>query len=541
MKKHLFPLLLIIITGSLLIAAIFHSGWYTSHDGVYHILRTEEALRMFKLGQFPLRWAGTLDQGFGIPLFNFVYPLPYYSSAMLSIFVGSVWAVKTVIILSYLMGGLGIYTLFCGKNKFVGFALALIYLMTPYQFLNIFVRGALGEIMAMGLIPWVMVMFTSLARKGANLKWYYPIPLSLLFAAHNFLGILFVVFLLGYAIFQSENKRPVFISIALSFGVASFFLLPMILERSLLYSLDRQIFTFNFEQHFVYLKQLFYGKWDYWYSLPGPVDGMSFQLGVAQILLSILGIGAIIFSKKHFWSSLYLIMAYFGSLFLMTSRSFLIWDKISILQTVQFPWRLLFMATILTPLLGYFFINKIKSRQIQTIFLCGLIAFSFWNVRNYRRPMKQLTASEYTDLYLLNLGKTTSTFRTEILPKWSVINERFKSEELLVNAGNMTIDTLAADPLKIEITINNKPDPNTGRITILRNYYPGWVAIMDGKKKLELTPTDEGMITMIPEIGVHSYVVKMTSTGIEKIANTITGLSLLGLGVLWHKNRHKNK
>jgi hypothetical protein len=537
MKKHFLFILSIIVIGSLLISALFHTGWYTSHDGVYHILRTEEALRMLKLGQFPLRWAGTLDQGFGIPLWSFIYPLPYYAAAALSYFIGAVWAVKSVVVISYLMGGVGIYFLLGSKNKWVGMTLAVLYLATPYQFLNIFVRGALGEIMAMGLIPWVLLSFTNLIDDTATFKWYHPIPLALLLVAHNFLGILFGIFLVGYTIFQKKHKRNASISLLYSLGLAAFFLLPMILERSYLYSLDRQFFTFRFDQHFVYAKQLLYSKWDYWYSVPGDTDGMSFQLGIAQIVLSGLGILAIIFSKKRSLAQLYLVIAYLGTVFLMTSKSFILWDRISILQTVQFPWRLLFMTAILSPLLGYLFILRIKSKKVVVFFLCIMLALSFWNIRNYRRPMKQLTESEYTDLYLLNLGKSTTTFRTEILPKWSVPDERYKSEELLVNSGNMTIDSLETNPLAVKTTINNKLDESIGRITILRNYYPGWVAIMDGKTKIELSPTEEGMISLKPELGVHLYTVKMTSTLIEKIANAITLISVFALGFIWRKSR----
>jgi len=538
MKKHLPFLLIIIFFGAYLISSIFTPGWHTSHDGVYHILRTEEALRMLKLGHFPLRWAGHIDQGFGIPLFNFIYPLPYYFTALLSALVGSVWAVKAVMIASYLLGGLGIYTLLAKKDRVLATGLSLIYLMTPYQFLNFFVRGALGEIVALGLMPWALYTFELLKDGKSKLTWYHPIPLALVFLAHNFLGILFAVFLLGYSFFLKVNRQKVWLSLLLSFGLATFFLLPMFAERDYLYSLDNQFFTFRFDQHFVYAKQLLYGKWDYWYSVPGPVDGMSFQLGIAQIILSGLGILAILSRDHRSWSSLYLIIAYLGSVFLMTGRSFWVWDKISILQTIQFPWRLLFMTTILSPVLGFYFLSLIKSRKILVLVLSFILILSFVNIRNYRRPMKHFSESEYTDLYLLNLGKTTTTFRTEILPKWSVPDERYKTEELLVNSGNMTIDALKHDALIITTTINNKPNESEGRVTLLRNFYPGWVATMDEKTNIELTPTDEGMISLSPQLGIHTYEIRMTSTPIEKLANFVSIISLLALGFIWKKNRN---
>lgn len=539
MRKHLPYLAAIVVFGAFLIASIFTTGWHSSHDGVYHILRTEEAWKMLRLGHFPLRWAGHIDQGFGIPLFNFIYPLPYYITAIFSAFIGSVWAVKTVMIASYLLGGLGIYALFAKKDKVLATGLALIYLMTPYQFLNFFVRGALGEIVALGLMPWALYAFESLKDGKSKLTWYHPLPLALTFLAHNFLGILFAIFLLGYSLFAKVHKSKLWLSLLLSLGLASFFLLPMIMERGYLYSLDNQFFTFRFDQHFVYVKQLLYGKWDYWYSLPGPDDGMSFQLGIGQLILSLLGILTILSRKPRTWSSLYLIIAYAGSIFLMTGRSFWVWEKIAILQTIQFPWRLLFMTTVLTPVLGYSFLALFKSRKLQLLVLSLILVLSFVNIRNYRRPIKHFSESEYTDLYLLNVGKTTTTFRTEILPKWSVPDERYKTEEVLVNSGNMTIDALTHDALGLTLTIHNKPDSSPGRITILRNYYPGWVATMDGKTKIELVPTDEGMISMLPQLGIHTYEIRMKSTSTEIIANLVSIIALLSLGVLWKKNQKR--
>ncbi|MBP9669865.1 hypothetical protein KBD75_00510 [Candidatus Woesebacteria bacterium] len=529
----------VILIGIFLIFAIFHTGLYSSHDGIFHIYRTEEALSMLKSGQFPLRWAGNFDQGFGIPLFTFVYPLPYYITATLSYIVGSIWSVKSLFIVSYLLGGVGMYQLFIKKDRYVALALALIYLMTPYQFLNIFVRGAIGEVLALGLIPWVLVSFHDLwSSKASRLKWYHPIPFALLLLSHNFLGILFGVFLLGYILTQKLSLKTSITSFLISFGLASFFILPMVLEKKLLYSTDHPDLNFRYDQHFVKANQFIYGKWDYWYSMPpDKEDGMSFQLGVAQIAIAIIGVVYIVVNKKRTKQDLFLILAYCGSIFLMHAKSSFIWEAVPILKSIQFPWRFLFMPAVLTPLLAAPWLVSLKWTRAKYLILIAVLLLGFVNVRNYRRPIKFFDLTEYTDLYRLYLNKTSTTFRSEILPKWSVPNERYKSEDILVNAGNMTIDSFTVAPLVITATINNKPDSSVGRLTILRNYYPGWVATMDGKTKAELTPTGEGMISLEPAIGVHSYVVKMTSTLIEKIANLVTLISLLILGFIWQKSR----
>ncbi len=539
MKKWLskfYPTIIVLFVGLFLTSSLLQPGWYLSHDGIFHIYRTEEALSMLKLGHFPLRWAGNFDQGFGIPLFSFVYPLPYYISATLSVVLGAMWSLKATTIASYILGGLGMYLLLASRGRSFGLFGALIFLLTPYQFLNIFVRGTIGETLAIGLMPWVLYSYQNLKKNNNKLRWYHPLPLAGVLLAHNFLGILFAAFLLGYMLMDRSSLKRSLASLFISLGLSAFFVLPMILQKNLLYSFEYKDLTFRFDQHFVTLKQLLYSKWEYWYSVPGDNDGMSFQLGIAQLILAILGI-IVILVKSRTPGNLYLVLAYLGTVFLMHGKSYFIWNSLPLLQSVQFPWRFLFMPLILTPMLSVIILNLVKPKKLRYFFMLLFVVLAFINIRNYRNPQQFLDNKEFTDLYRLYYNKTSTTFRTEILPKWSVPHERYKTDEILVNSGNMTIDALTHDPLKINITINNKPDSSEGRVTILRNYYPGWRVTMDNGKKIEVKPTEDGMIMLKPELGVHNYEIKMSSTPVEIFSNTASLLSILTLGYLWYKNK----
>ena len=531
-----FPILLILISGLFLTSSLLKSGWYLSHDGIFHIYRTEEALSMLKLGHFPLRWAGNFDQGFGIPLFSFVYPLPYYISATLSVIFGTMWSLKMLTILAYLLGGTGMYYLLSAYGRSFGIFGALIFLLTPYQFLNIFVRGTIGETLAIGLMPWVLYTYQHLKKSGNTLAWYHPIPLALVLLSHNFLGILFSAFLLGYMLTDRSSIKRSIASLLLSLSLSAFFILPMIIQKNLLYSFEYKDLTFRFDQHFVTLKQLLYSKWDYWYSVPGDNDGMSFQLGIAQLGIAAVSILVILWRSRSL-SNIYLVIAYIGTVFLMHSKSFFIWDSLPLLQSVQFPWRFLFMPLILTPILSVSLLKLIKSKQLRYILMLIFISVAFVNIRNYRNPQQFMDNTTYTDLYRLYYNKTSTTFRTEILPKWSVPHERYKTDEVLINSGNMTIDKLKYDPLSIIVTINNKPDSSEGRVTILRNYYPGWTVAMDNSKKIKIEPTVDGMIMLKPELGIHEYEIVMKSTVVEMMSNALSGLTLITLGYLWYKNK----
>lgn len=155
--------------------------------------------------------------------------------------------------------------------------------------------------------------------------------------------------------------------------------------------------------------------------------------------------------------------------------------------------------------------------------------------------MKFLTTSEYTDLYLLNVGQNTTTFRTEILPKWVTPKERFKSEEVLVNHGNMIINSLKFDAIHVDLQINNKGGDDVGVMTINRNYFPSWAATIDGHASFPLGYTQEGMLELNPALGTHSYHLFVKSTPVEQISDWISLLTIVVIGGLWWKSKQPKK
>ena len=60
----------------------FHSGYFPSHDGEWAVVRAGEMFREIRDHQFPPRYSGVLNFGYGYPLFNFAYPFPYYVSTL---------------------------------------------------------------------------------------------------------------------------------------------------------------------------------------------------------------------------------------------------------------------------------------------------------------------------------------------------------------------------------------------------------------------------------------------------------------------------
>ncbi len=79
MKKIDWLILFFIITASVFtLKDLFKPYFYTSHDGIHQVVRLYYFDQVLKDGQIPPRWVGGLLNGFGYPLFNFSYQMPWF-------------------------------------------------------------------------------------------------------------------------------------------------------------------------------------------------------------------------------------------------------------------------------------------------------------------------------------------------------------------------------------------------------------------------------------------------------------------------------
>ena len=100
---YLFVILLISLLG---VKALFHSGFYTSHDGRHQIIRLRHFHQGLVDGQLPVRWAGTALKGYGYPLFIFTYRLPFWIAELgYLVFKNLANAIKFAFILTYIFSG----------------------------------------------------------------------------------------------------------------------------------------------------------------------------------------------------------------------------------------------------------------------------------------------------------------------------------------------------------------------------------------------------------------------------------------------------
>lgn len=495
------------------LSSLFNQSWPRSHDGIYHAVRINKFFQEFINGQFPVRWVNDLDNHYGLPVFNYIYPGPYLlASIPMLLGCNEIVAYKIIMFFAYFLGISGIYALFSPKNKFLALAASLIFGLTPYLFLDIFVRGALAEVVALGFMPWVIYGFTYHKNKVSIWSLFFVI------ISHNFLGAIFLFFLIAKLFWDKNFNHQSAKNILFALGLSAFFTIPMIFERQYLTSGYNNNFTFDYRQHFLLPSQLIYGKWDYWYSNPGPVDGMSFQLGFTNILIIIFSLISLIFLKNK-RIALFLQLVVLLTLFLTLECSQFVWETIKPLQTIQFPWRLLFLSTLLCPMLFFESISHFpKLRLSYKYFLAFfLIILAVFNVRNYRRPMEYLDSQKYQQLFLDENYKSTTSSRDEIAPTWSPKLKDLGGRVIIAATGQEVLSQRNPKSIEFEIKDISFPVP----VTILKNYFPGWkLTDLSHNRPISIQPDSNGNVTVTLPPGRYGY--RYHQTQIEIIANLIS-------------------
>lgn len=540
--KNLIILFLFLLVSIPLVWSFFTSGYFQTHDGDFFIIRLIEFDKVFRAGQIPPRWAPDLNYGYGLPVFNFFYP-GYLYIAELFRFINFSYtdSLKTIFVLSFPLSAFGMY-LFVNKimGKSAGIISGLFYLYAPYRLLDVYVRGQIGEILAMTIVPylfWVIISI-SLVKYRRSLLFIGAFLIGLFFISHNIMTMIFTVVIFGYIIFLfSQNKtqnfpRKYFILFLCGFCLSAFFVLPALLEKQNV--VLGQHIAVDYQEHFPTIKQLIYSPWGYGYSGSNINGGMSFQIGVSHLLALLmitvyLGIiliksrKVINFADKNL---IFFMVIAFISIFLTLEISKPIWEIIPYISQIQFPWRLNALTIFaLSVLAGGLLRSKLKySLPILLIIL-------FFNVRNYCRPgyFERFTDKDYLNNYLLYRG--TGSLTDEVLPIWVEKKPGFEpSEKINVLSGQAVL----SDYKDNSISKEGKVEVKTEKAVLEMNttYYPGWKVLIDNYQVLTSIGKPYGTILFEVPKGNHEIKTEFKETPLRVFANLLFFAGLLLLTVV---------
>lgn len=534
---------------------LLHLGFFSMHDNeqVARLFDLDKALRA---GQFPVRILPNLGFGYGYPLFNFYPPFVYYFAEIFKLLgFGYIDSIKLMIAAGFLFSYVFMYLLVKELfGKMAGVLAATLYIFAPYHSVDVYVRGALPEFWSFVFVPAIFWSMLRLQRTGKRIYIVY----SSIFGAglvltHNLVAVMLVPFIaiyFLYLIYISKNRVNLALQTLLSFiigaSVSAFFWLPSFLEKGYTAVNILTIELADYSQHFVCARQFLFSRWGYSGSVPGCLDGLSFNLGLPQIVF----LGLLLFllainfkkTKKYFINVLFLLM-FIISLFVQTIHSKFIWDNLPFLSYIQFPWRFLLISSFtISFLAGAVLSFDLRPRIKIAICVIGLATVFILN-KDFFKPQEYFAkARDYAYTSREVIRWDTSSLAAEYVPKGvsmkktkfgntaiNITKEEIAKNSYKVMSGNMVVSVVTDNPQRKSF---NVVAYQSGVFQPQTFSFPGWRVFVDGKEVNYSDNNKFKLITFGLEKGKHSVEMQFSDTPIRKLANVASLIGIIGLFAL---------
>jgi len=554
-----FLILVIILIGIFASRSLFLPGFYSSHDGISHVIRLVKFHEGLMDGQIIPRWSKGLAFGLGSPVLLFYGQLPYMVGLIPKLLGFSYSSsIEIVFSLSLIISGITFY-LWAKEvsNKSAALIGSILYMYAPYRFLDIYVRGAYPESFTFIFPPLMLLSLYKMFYKSEKSGFILGVlSLSGIILSHNAMALFFIPIYIFYALdlfLTNKNKNKLFvagISFISSLLITSFYWIPVVFEKKFT-NVDNWSASSDFINNFVSLKDIIYSKWAW-----GPLESvspMSLQVGLVQqfmVLLSVVVFIVLIvrkngmnvlfarFKKIGFnvrikiekldlmrfclFFSLYLI-----SVFLIINKSLFLWETIPLLSYVVYPWRFLVIVTFSSAILSTLVFKYLKPNIIYYLLIIFMLLYAN---RNYSQLVGKIYESDiYYETY-----QDTADMWGEYLPvtaNLDVINKcRLEGCEFERISVPKEVEFEILTEKSNELSFNYISQNNFSS-TVSIYYFPGWKAYLDESLYNQIKVNEIGTMDINLPKGNHNLDLKFENTAIRNISLIISLVGLLGFGI----------
>lgn len=493
--KRIYAILILLAGALVVLFPLAHHGFFVSDDGGWMIIRLSAFFQSLREGQFPVRFLGRLNYGYGYPVANFLYPGFLYLGSLIHIagfpFVVSV---KVIMAGSVIIGAL--FTFLWLKKYFGSFAStigALGFVSAPYLLFDMYSRGSVGEVLA---LAWAAMGLYSIAAKK---PWLLALAVSLIIVSHNTLAVLFLGFYVLY-ITVLGRWRDFWLMVLLGVGMVMFFWFPALYEQR--YVVFNAIQVANPAAYFITMSNVI-------------------LLGFSGIIAACV---ALFIKKPLKKEKIFFLISFILTLFIVLPVSGFLWKSIILTHIIQFPYR--FLSLII--FIGCWFVAYVleNERSLMRFFLIVIfVAFSAWGV------VMSLSKIQYTDFpegyYTTN--EATTTVSDEYMPRW--VMEKFTqhaNQKLIFYQGAGTFEVKHISTQSIDTVVHATQD---SIIQINTMYYPGWGVSLDDARILIDYHNNQGLIRVPVTKGTHELVAGFRETFSRFIADDISLGFLIWYGI----------
>lgn len=555
--SHFWPLVVLFIASLFLVWELFlHPGRNITFDGHIHITTIAQFTQALKDNEFPVTWSDGFST-YGLPLPLIAHQTTAYLGGFINLFLDNVvLSYNLLFAISAILSG-WLFYFFCRRylDEKPAVVASLLFLFAPYRIINIYIRGALPEFFSSVFILVILIGLGNYFIDRKKIGLIQTIGgLALLALTHPMMAVI-GMFLIGpyflFILWSQKNKVKnigIFALLCIvSFGIASYYVLPLLLEVKYFY---QGLYPQDFPANMYFTFQNFFDPhWYYFFTThPGP-RGHFIQVGLWESLIGLLGLATLVylwFKKRALLQKpagnllVFAVVAAVPMIFMTLSWSHPLYTHIFFLKGVQFPWRMLSVLMFIPPLILGVLLHKISKNWVLLVVVLCICILRFPQV--YGKNFVTYPQSQYY-FNQMNLHGQNLT------PIWAGNAQEYAIEtepgEIIDGQGELVKVAIRNASRKYLVTAQTPL-----RLVDYTFYFPGWKVVVDGQE----TPIEfqdlnyRGVITYHVPAGTHQVEVKYTATKVRLLAQVLTvffSICALGLyraltaGVEWEAHISK--
>lgn len=542
-KVHLVLIICLAVVISLHL--FLSSGVPTTFDG--HIHLTTAALYAKSLSSFELpNWfQNYAKHGFPLPLIAHQVPA-YLHAVLLMVGIPITRLLGVSVLLSSVISGLGLYyflrNLLHKNDSIAALMGSCLWLASSYRITNIYSRGALPELWAMAVLPWILFIQRRFIVYPTKKSWLLLAILTCMLALSHpilLMIMLFPIAIDGVVLLKKSRLtlgKHALSAIVIGIMLAGYYLIPLVIEMKYFYQSD--VSSIVGTEQFLGIPNALSIYWPYFApnDHPGPRLG-SMQFGLAEIIVFAVSfvylITAILTKRNRKEHNLAHFDYSFASWIVITTLSFIFLNKLTgpfllnntPLSLIQFPWRFLSLFHLSTSILfAHILINFKKTGALLTFIVLAMISIRLTEAygKNYVHHDLDWYSNPQENLHSQNFN-----------PRWvgNITDYQSKKNWLEVIEGTAEIQVIKELQSYRKYIITNK---EAVRLSLNTFYFPGWsVEINRSPITIEYQdPNYRGIMTIVIPPGKSELVAVYKDTKIRKFGKlmSVFGIAMLVIG-----------
>ena len=515
------------------------------HDTLFHLTRVNNLVQGLREGSFPVRVAGFTYMGYGAATSVFYPELFCYIPALMILSGASLAYSMNVLLIGISL--LTAFLMYLAARRVLGgvwqgVVASVLYTLAPYRIMDMYSRFALGEALAMTMIP---LFFWGLYEVlcGDRRRW----RLLVLGATGVFQSHILSTALCGLCavaagiallprVIREKRMGAVLKAIAATLLVNLFFLVPFA-------TLSRQgvgasmLISANSLRTICLAQMLVQGTGN----LPSvprdpTIEGFPLEIGIPLAVGAMLALCAALGRPKgDALRRRALLLCAAAACFAFMATPFFPWDRLSVLthsmsDYLQFPWRLITLAVFALALAGGIGVCELAGAHGRQAAVAVLVAAIYI-------VMPHLTTITVSDNVVAQYETRTSAILHGDYTLPGTDLNRMTEQEPLVQ-GEMRLEQYRKDGTHVSAQVDAQED---AVLTLPLFGFDGYRAEVDGER-MEVGLGDNSRLTVFLPAGTGGTLrVWYEGKGYWRISDAISLATALALAADWLRKREKKK